>query len=142
MIAPGGITKKPTAFRKVQANTSLQDFSRSDATLLSGQVAPGSPRLFSVRDTRDRPAYDAVTFGTANSRRNPEPRFGEWMTVVPPDSHSILAHKLVHVLLADSTHSTLPHNLMRADTSPDNLKRTTEQVARMRNTVRNNELLQ
>jgi len=104
-------------------------------------VAPGVPRVFFVRDTLDRPAYDAVTFGTANSRRNPELRFTVWMTAVTRDPHIALAHELVHVLLDDGAHSTLPHNLMRADTSPDNLKLTAEQCARMRDTARNNGLL-
>jgi hypothetical protein len=97
--------------------------------------------VFFVRDTLDRPAYDAVTFGTANSRRNPELRFTVWMTAVTRDPHIALAHELVHVLLDDGAHSNLPHNLMRADTSPDNLKLTAEQCTRMRDTARKNGLL-
>ena len=141
LIAPCGITLKPAVVLEVEANTSLRDFSRSNAKLLSGKVAPGVPRVFFVRDTLDRPAYDAVTFGTANSRRNPELRFTVWMTAVTRDPHIALAHELAHVLLDDGAHSTLPRNLMRADTSPDNLKLTAEQCTRMRDTARNNGLL-
>jgi len=141
LIASCGITLKPAAVLEVEANTSLRDFSRSNATLLSGKVAPGVPRVFFVRDTLDRPAYDAVTFGTGNSRRNPELRFTVWMTAATRDPHIALAHELVHVLLDDGAHSTLPHNLMRADTSPDNLKLTSEQCIGMRDTARNNRLL-
>ena len=141
LIIPCGITVKPAAVLEVEANTSLRDFSRSNARLLSSEVAPGGPRVFFIRDTLDRPAYDAVTFGTGNSRRNPELRFTVWMTALTRDPHIALAHELVHVLLDDGAHSTLPHNLMRSDTSPDNLELTPEQCTRMRDTARKNGLL-
>ncbi len=82
-----------------------------------------------------------MTFGTGNSRRNPELRFTVWITALTRDPHIALAHELVHVLLDDGAHSALPDNLMRADTAPSNLQLTPEQCTGMRDSARQNGLL-
>ena len=141
LIRVCGITVRPAAVLEVEANPSLRDFSRPNAKRLAGKVMPGGSRVFFVRDTLDRPAYDAVTFGTGNSRRNPELRFTVWITALTRDPHIALAHELVHVLLDDGAHSALPDNLMRADTAPGNLQLTPEQCTGMRDSARQNGLL-
>ena len=94
-----------------------------------------------VRDTLDRPAFDAVTFGTANSRSRPYLRFTVWLTAATRDPHIALAHELVHMLLDDGSHTRLPGNLMRGDTSPENVELNEQQCSKMRDTAQRNGLL-
>ena len=93
------------------------------------------------RSTLDRPAFDAVTFGTSNSRRAPLLQFSVWMTEMTLDPHIALAHELVHVLLDDGTHVYTPGNLMRSDTSPENIELTAEQCDLMHKRSADNGLL-
>ena len=141
IIAQCGISLQAGAFLEIDANTSLRDFSRSNAKWLAGAVASDDPKIFFVRDTLDRPAFDAVTFGTSNSRRAPLLQFSVWMTEMTLDPHIALAHELVHVLLDDGTHVYTPGNLMRSDTSPENIELTAEQCELMHKRSADNGLL-
>jgi hypothetical protein len=136
-----GIVLLPAKMLEVTAADGVRDFSRSNAKLLTEKVGTEGPRVFFVRDTLDRPAFDAVTFGTANSRSNPDLRFTVWMTAATRDPHIALAHELAHTLLDDGSHTGLPGNLMRSDTSPDNVELNEQQCSMMRNTARENGLL-
>ncbi|NBP94495.1 MAG: hypothetical protein EBU28_03730 [Gammaproteobacteria bacterium] len=85
--------------------------------------------------------FDAVTFGTSNSRSRPALRFSVWITEMSRDPHIALAHELVHVLLDDGTHVYTSGNLMRSDTSSENVNLTEGQCALMRQRGRDNRLL-
>jgi len=136
-----GIHLLPAKMLEIAAADGVRDFSRSNAKLLTKKAGTQGPRVFFVRDTLDRPAFDAVTFGTANSRSIPDLRFTVWMTAVTRDPHIALAHELAHMLLDDGSHTRLPGNLMRSDTSPDNVELNEQQCSKMRDTARQNGLL-
>ena len=72
----------------------------------------------------------------------PELRFTAWLTTMTVDPHIALAHELVHVLMDDGTHSYAPTNLMRGDTSPNNLELTAAQCELMQRNARANGLLE
>lgn len=136
-----GIDLLPAKMLEVAAADGVRDFSRSNARLLTEKVGAEGPRVFFVRDTLDRPAFDAVTFGTANSRSRPDLRFTVWVTAATRDPHIALAHELVHMLLDDGSHTRLTGNLMHSDTSPDNVELSDQQCSKMRDKARRNGLL-
>ena len=119
----------------------LRDFSRSNAKLLVSKIGAVGPRVYFVRDTLDRPAFEAVTFGTTNSTRNPDLRFTVWMTAPTHDPHIALAHELAHLLLDKGSHTRTPNNLMRSDTSPENVELSEKQCDAMRDAATRNGLL-
>ena len=141
IIGQCGIGLQVRDFLRLSANETLRDFSRPNAVRLAEAVLDRGARVFFVKDTLDRPAFDAMTFGTSNSRANPVLRFTVWLTEMSADPHIALAHELVHVLLDDGTHVYTSGNLMRSDTSVDNVKLTEDQCALMRQRGRDNRLL-
>ena len=141
IIGQCGIGLQVSDFLRLSTNETLRDFSRPNAVRLAEAVSDRGARVFFVKDTLDRPAFDAVTFGTSNSRANPVLRFSVWLTEMSADPHIALAHELVHVLLDDGTHVFSPDNLMRADTSGDNTTLTPEQCLLMRKRARDNGLV-
>jgi len=141
IIGQCGIGLQVSDFLRLSTNETLRDFSRPNAVRLAEAVSDRGARVFFVKDTLDRPAFDAMTFGTSNSRANPVLRFTVWLTEMSADPHIALAHELVHVLLDDGTHVFSPDNLMRADTSGDNTTLTPEQCLLMRKRARDNGLV-
>ena len=131
----------PAKMLEVSAPDGVRDFSRSNAKLLTDKVGSQGPRVFFVRDTLDRPAFEAVTFGTANSKSNPALRFTVWITAATRDPHIALAHELAHVLLDDGSHTQSPGNLMHSDTSSGSVELSAKQCTKMRHMARLNELL-
>jgi len=131
----------PEKLLEVAAADGLRDFSRSNAKLLITKIGAAGPHVFFVRDTLDRPAFEAVTFGTTNSTRNPDLRFTIWMTAETQDPHIALAHELTHLLLDEGSHTRTPNNLMRSDTSPENIELSEMQCNAMRSTAKRNGLL-
>ena len=141
IIRQCGIDLLPAKMLEVSAPDGVRDFSRSNAKLLTEKFGSQGPRVFFVRDTLDRPAFEAVTFGTANSKSHPALRFTVWITAATHDPHIALAHELAHVLLDDGSHPQSPGNLMRSDTSSDNVELSAKQCTRMRHMARLNGLL-
>ena len=141
IIRQCGIDLLPAKMLEVSAPDSVRDFSRSNAKLLTDKVGSQGPRVFFVRDTLDRPAFEAVTFGTANSKSNPALRFTVLITAATRDPHIALAHELAHVLLDDGSHTPSPGNLMHSDTSSGSVELSAKQCTKMRHMARLNGLL-
>ncbi len=131
----------PAKMLEVSAPDGVRDFSRSNAKLLTDKVGSQGPRVFFGRDTLDRPAFEAVTFGTANSNSNPALRFTVWITAATRDPHIALAHELAHVLLDDGSHTPSPGNLMHSDTSSGSVELSAKQCTKMRHMAGLNGLL-
>ena len=142
IIQQCNIVIRPASLVSLEANDGIRDFSISNARLIAGVLNSDRASVFFVRDTVDRPAFDAVAFGTRNSVNTPELRFTAWVTTMTVDPHIALAHELVHVLMDDGTHSYAPRNLMRGDTSPNNLELTAAQCELMQRNARANGLLE
>lgn len=99
------------------------------------------PAVYLVRDTRNRPAFDAEAIGRGNSRTRPELADTVWITANARDIGIVLAHELAHVLMDSSEHSDEPGNLMRDETTPANTTLSAAQCARLRGTAAANGLL-
>ena len=138
IIQQCNIVIRPASLVSLATNDGIRDFSMSNARLITKVMKSDRARVFFVRDTVDRPAFDAVAFGTRNSMSTPELRFTAWLTTMTVDPHIALAHELVHVLMDDGTHSYAPTNLMRGDTSPNNLELTAAQCELMQRNARAN----
>jgi hypothetical protein len=141
IIRQCGIDLLPAKMLELSAPDGVRDFSRSNAKLLIDKVGSQGPRVFFVRDTLDRPAFEAVTFGTANSKSNPALRFTVWITAATREPHIALAHELAHVLLDDGSHTRSPGNLMHSDTSSGSVELSAKQCTKMRHMARLNGLL-
>ena len=142
IIQQCNIVIRPASLVSLATNDGIRDFSMSNAKLITKVMKSDRASVFFVRDTVDRPAFDAVAFGTRNSVNTPELRFTAWVTTMTVDPHIALAHELVHVLMDDGTHSYAPRNLMRGDTSPNNLELTAAQCELMQRNARANGLLE
>ncbi len=75
------------------------------------------PAIYLVRDTRNRPAFEAEAIGRGNSRTRPELADTVWMTAGVRDAGIALAHELAHVLMNSGEHSEEPGNLLRQETA-------------------------
>jgi hypothetical protein len=98
--------------------------------------------VYLVRDTKNRPAFDAEAIGRGNSRTRPELADTVWMTAATREPGVALAHELAHVLMDSGGHSGEAGNLMREQTSPRNTALSAAQCARLRGTGGRNGLLQ
>lgn len=109
-----------------------QDFETQRSRRLAAALSPGRPAVFFVRDSLQRPAFDAEAIGRGNSRRRPELRDTVWITRGTRDAAIAFAHELVHVLMNSGEHDETPGNLMNSDTRPDNTQLTPAQCALIR----------
>jgi hypothetical protein len=98
------------------------------------------PALYLVRDTRNRPAFEAEAIGRGNSLSRPELADTVWMIAAVRDPGVALAHELAHVLMNSGEHSDEPGNLMREDTAPGQTQLSAAQCSRMRQTAEGNRL--
>ena len=117
------------------------DFSTPAARELARYHRVARPAIYLVRDTRNRPAFDAEAIGRGNSRSRPELADTVWMTVATRDAGPALAHELAHVLMDSGEHSDDPGNLMREQTTPGNTILSAAQCARLLDTGSANGLL-
>ena len=118
------------------------DFSTPVARELAAAVPVRRPAIYLVRNTLNRPAFQAEAIGRGNSRTRPELTDTVWITVGTRDPGIALAHELAHVLMNSGEHSEEPDNLMRGETSGANTKLSVDQCERMRSTATENGLLQ
>ena len=100
----------------------------------------GRPAIYLVRNTRNRPAFEAEAIGRGNSRSRPELVDTVWMIASVRDPAIALAHELAHVLMNSGEHSDEPGNLMREDTAPGQTRLSAAQCVRMRQTAEGNRL--
>ena len=118
------------------------DFSTPAARALARTHPVARPAVYLVRDTKNRPAFDAEAIGRGNSRTRPELADTVWMTAATRDPGIALAHELAHVLMDSGEHSNEEGNLMREETSPRNASLGAAQCARLRETGSRNGLLE
>jgi hypothetical protein len=119
----------------------LMDFSTPAARELARTYPVPRPGVYLVRDTRNRPAFDAEAIGRGNSRTRPEIADTVWMTAATRDPGIVLAHELTHLLMDSGEHSEEAGNLMRDETSAASTALSAAQCARLRDTGRANGLL-
>lgn len=110
----------------------FQDFRTPAARELARHIPLRRPTAYFVADTLQRPAFDAEAIGRGNSRTRPEIADTVWITRSARDLELVLAHELAHVLMDSGEHSTLPGNLMRDETEPQNVSLTATQCERLR----------
>ena len=108
------------------------DYATGPARELARAVPLARPTVYFVADTRQRPAFDAEAIGRGNSRTRPELADTVWVTRATRDPGVALAHELAHVLMDSGEHSTEEGNLMRDETTAQNLRLTSAQCARLR----------
>jgi hypothetical protein len=86
-------------------------------------------------------AYDAEAIGKGNSNTRPTLIYTVWMTQDIADPGISLAHELIHILVDNGEHVERPRNVMRADSSPENVELTSTQCEQIINTGEKNGLL-
>jgi len=101
----------------------------------------GRPAVYLVRETRNRPAFEAEAIGRCNSSTRPELADTVWMIAGVRDPGVALAHELAHVLMNSGEHSDEPGNLMREQTASQNTALSAAQCARIRDAAATNGLL-
>jgi hypothetical protein len=135
-----GVALERVKIQSVSAPNHL-DLSTPAARELARAHPVAKPAVYLVRDTKNRPAFDAESFGRGNSATRPEIADTVWITAAARDPGIALAHELAHVLMDSGEHSDEEGNLMREETSPRNAKLTAAQCARLRETGGRNGLL-
>lgn len=117
------------------------DFSTPVARELAIAALFPRPAIYLVRNTLNRPAFQAEAIGRGNSRTRPELTDTVWITVGTRDPGIALAHELAHVLMNSGEHSDDPNNLMHGETTGSNTQLSVTQCTQMRETARKNNLL-
>lgn len=122
IYAQCGIHLAQVRWRQLRVPERWRDFSTSAARQLIVEIDVARPAAFLVRDTRQRPAFDAEAIGEGNSRTRPELRDTVWLTRALPHPAVGLAHELAHVLSNSGAHDERPDNLMRPDSAPSHTR--------------------
>lgn len=116
-------------------------FRESVAKELVRQMPLPKPTVYFVRDTLQKDAYDAEAIGKGNSATRPTLVYTLWITEALKHPAIGLAHELTHILMDTGAHVDLPGNLMRDETSAENLKLTSEQCQQLVASGKENALL-
>jgi hypothetical protein len=141
ILAQCGIAVARAELIRVRAPERFLDFVTPVARELARAVPLERPTVWFVRDSRQRPAFDAEAIGRANSRTRSELADSVWVTLGTRDLGIAVTHELVHVLTDSGEHSQDPGNLMREETAPENTRLSAKQCARLRDTATANGLL-
>ena len=142
ILAPCAIRLAALEIVALQGDRYFQDFQTSAARELAQRIPLSRPTVYFVADTLQRPAFDAEAIGRGNSRTRPEIANTVWITRGARDLELVLAHELAHVLMDSGEHSTLPGNLMREETAPQNVSLTATQCERLRQSATAHGLLE
>jgi subtilisin family serine protease len=126
-----GIELRKVSVHLLSGPERLRYFTIETAEELVGARAFAKPVAYLVTDTRRPVAFDAEAFAPANSAKYPLLADTVWITRPARDPGIALAHELVHVLTNSGEHSSLPGNLMREETTPENTKLTDAQCRRI-----------
>ncbi|MBM3352924.1 MAG: hypothetical protein FJY51_06650 [Betaproteobacteria bacterium] len=126
---------------RIRAPVRYHDFLTPLSRRLAAAVPLARPAIWFVRDTGQRPAFDAEAIGRSNSRTRPELADTVWVTRGTRDLGIAIAHELAHVLMDSGEHSDEPDNLMREETAPGSTQLSPAQCRRMQDTARENGLL-
>jgi len=130
ILAQCGVALAKAELVRISAPTRFLDFSAAVSRELAGTLALGKPTVFFLSGKRQ--AFEAVALGRSNSRSRPELADTVWIARDARDLGLVLAHELAHVLMDSGEHVEEPGNLMREDTSPENVRLTGAQCARLR----------
>lgn len=142
ILAQCGIALESAELVRIGAPERYRDFYTPISRELARTVSLPRPTLWFVRDTRQRPAFDAEAIGRGNSRTRPELADSVWVTRATRDLGIAIAHELAHVLMDSGEHSDESGNLMAEETAPDGKKLSQRQCGRMRETAARHGLLQ
>lgn len=137
-----GIGLGQTDVHRLRAPEMLLYFTERTAKHLASRVSFSRPTVYFLRDTLKLDAYEAEAIGKSNSHTRPTLTNTVWMTENITDAGIGLAHEVAHILMDNGQHVDLPENVMRADTSPDNVRFTDDQCETMRLIGTVNQLLQ
>jgi len=85
--------------------------------------------------------FDAKLAGRGNSRTRPELADTVWVTRATRDPGIALAHELAHVLMNSGEHSAEEGNLMRDETTAQNVRLSPAQCERLRSNAVENGLV-
>lgn len=132
LLAQCGVTLESVELRVLEAPRRFHFYFTPVSRELLRSLDVTRPAIFFVEDTRNNPAFDAEAIGRGNARARPELENTIWIAHGARDLALALAHELLHVLSDSGEHSTEPGNLMRAETSADNVKLTAAQCERIR----------
>jgi hypothetical protein len=127
-----GVAMERVEFHVLAVSPGYLDFSTPAARELARAYSVERPTVYLVRDTKNRPAFDAEAIGRGNSATRPEIADTVWMTSGVRDPGVALAHELAHVLMDSGAHSDEERNLMREETSPRNKSLSAAQCTRLR----------
>jgi len=141
ILSQCGVALESAELVRLRAPERFRDFSTRVSRELARAVPLGRPAIWFVRDTRQRPAFDAEAIGRGNSRTRPELADTVWVTRGTRDPGIAVAHELAHVLMDSGEHSVESGNLMREETSAENTRLSPSQCLRMRETALANGLL-
>jgi hypothetical protein len=119
----------------------LRYYRLASARELVGGVSLSKPTVYFVRDTLQRDAYDAEAIGKGNSSNRPTLIYTVWVTEGIADPGISVTHELIHLLADSGEHIESSRNLMRADTSPENVELSSAQCKQIINAGEKNGLL-
>lgn len=132
LLGQCGIALRKISVHYLTGPERLRYFTAETAEALVAARAYAKPAAYLVADTRRPDPFDAEAFAPANSAGNPSLVDTVWIIRRTPDPGIALAHELIHVLTDNGEHSTLPGNLMRDETAPQNTNLTPGQCSRIR----------
>jgi len=141
ILAQCGIALESAELVRIRVPEHYRDFWTPISRELARAVPLPRPAIWFVRDTRQRPAFDAEAIGRGNSRTRPELTDTVWVTLGTRDLPIAVAHELAHVLMDSGEHTDAPGNLMREDTGPAHTRLSGTQCARIKSKGVQNGLL-
>ena len=142
VLAQCAIVFRPSDIQWLRTPDRWLDFDWETASDLLRMLPPTAGRVVFLRDTRQQPAFGAMTLGTGNTRERPDLRHSVWVTRYTRDAGVALAHELFHLLSDHGVHVTEPDNLMQASTAPEHTRLSPNQCREARRVGVANGLLQ
>jgi hypothetical protein len=106
-------------------------FLRPTADELVRDLPLPKPTVYFLRVTLHADGFEAEAIGRSNSGRWLRLVHTVWVTEEIRDPGIGLAHELAHILMDSGEHVDWPRNLMRAETSPENVELTHEQCRQL-----------
>lgn len=131
ILAQCGVRLGPVTLLQVEAPPRYHFYFTPVSRELARVAGFPRPTVYFVRDSLNRPAFDAEAVGRSNSRSRPELTNTVWMALGARDPGIAMAHELVHLLADSGEHAGLPDNLMRAETAPGHTRLEAAQCAEL-----------
>ncbi len=141
ILAQCGLHPGRLTLLRVSVPDRFRDLSPQASRILAAQIKTSRPTLYFVRNTRNRPAFDAEAFGAGNTVTRPELTGSVWITRQAADLPETIAHELFHVLANSGAHSEDRASLMHRETAPGRRGLTALQCAAMLDAALQNRLM-